>query len=191
MFIPRHPVIENQFCSYIETNSTTGAGGTIAYAGAVVALYEWDSVNGRAKVKVWDSTASGNGEVPYGFLMQKVKEGYTAIHPANYMLPKDMGSSDAIAAPVYNSSTGAISGTKATPVGVAHLGVWETTNYLKIPVQIFPGDKMYVSMTEGRITNTTVSGFGDSANTVAVAESFLNPSEVATGTKALRIKLLI
>ncbi len=39
MFIPRHPVVENQFCSYsAQTSDVTGVGGVICYAGAVVFL---------------------------------------------------------------------------------------------------------------------------------------------------------
>ena len=37
MFIPRHPVVENQFCSFTVSGTITpaGAGGGLAYAGAV------------------------------------------------------------------------------------------------------------------------------------------------------------
>jgi hypothetical protein len=40
MFIPRHPVVENQFCSYGEQTAqlALGIGGVIAYAGSVVYL---------------------------------------------------------------------------------------------------------------------------------------------------------
>ena len=40
MFIPRHPVVENQFCSYGAQTATAaaGIGGVIAYAGSVVYL---------------------------------------------------------------------------------------------------------------------------------------------------------
>jgi hypothetical protein len=36
MFIPRHPVIEDQFCSYATQSGTgaAGVGGVIAYAGS-------------------------------------------------------------------------------------------------------------------------------------------------------------
>ena len=38
MFIPRHPVVEDQFCLYGSSSDTTGIGGVIAYAGSVVYL---------------------------------------------------------------------------------------------------------------------------------------------------------
>ena len=38
MFIPRHPVVENQFCQFATTSGTAGIGGVVAYAGAVCYL---------------------------------------------------------------------------------------------------------------------------------------------------------
>ena len=38
MFNPRHPMIENQFCKFAETSTTTGVGGVLAYSGSVCYL---------------------------------------------------------------------------------------------------------------------------------------------------------
>lgn len=125
MFIPRHPVVEDQFCSYAaQTDVATGIGGVIAYAGSVVYL----DPNAAGEESAVKKMAHGVTEAPFGFLMQKVKTGYHQVHPSGYVLPGDLGSSDAIAQPSYNAS-GAITGTKAVPVGVAHLGIWDTVHY--------------------------------------------------------------
>ncbi len=60
--------------------------------------------------------------------MQKVKSGYHSLHPAGFMMPGDLGSSDVVAQPAYNSN-GQIIGSKPAPVGIAHLGIWDTIHY--------------------------------------------------------------
>ena len=102
VFIPRHPVVENQFCSLAATTVTSGVGNIVAYAGAIVWI---DSYGGsgwggstskysrdRALVKVFTTTdADCLDEIPYGFLMQAVRTTYSQVHPAGYILQKDMG----------------------------------------------------------------------------------------------------
>jgi len=123
MFIPRHPVIENQFCQfYGQTTVSGGAGDVLAYAGSACYL---DTSQNEPIVKIY--TANEQYEC-FGFLMQKVKTGYHSIHPAGFMLPGDLGSSDVVAQPRYNSN-GQIDGTKPAPCGVAHLGVFDTIHY--------------------------------------------------------------
>ena len=167
MFIPRHPVVEDQFCSYAEQTGTAaeGVGGVIAYAGTVVYLDE-DAVNEESMVKkmVYDASPF----TPFGFLMQKVKTGYHQVHPAGYYMPGDLGSSDAIAQPKYNA-TGSIVGTKAVPVGVSHLGIWDTVHYIALgtggssgvstvpSAAIKPGQSLYAAQDEGKVTNSTVN----------------------------------
>jgi hypothetical protein len=126
MFIPRHPVIENQFCSYAENTSfgSAGVGGVIAYAGSVVFL-DPAAVNEEPMVK---RVYYACGEAPFGLLEQKVKVGYHQVHPTGFMMPGDLGSSDAIAQAYYNT-TGDITGHKSIPVAVAHLGIWDTIHY--------------------------------------------------------------
>jgi hypothetical protein len=167
MFIPRHPVIEDQFCSYAEqTDVTTGIGGVIAYAGTVVYL-DSDATNEESMVK---KMAHGVSDTPFGFLMQKVKTGYHQVHPTGYVLPGDLGSSDAIAQPKYNTA-GTITGTKAVPVGVAHLGIWDTVHYTcvktydgsssTVTTKMEPGAALYSAADEGKVTNSTEDSTGD------------------------------
>lgn len=163
MFIPRHPVVENQFCSYAEQTDTgsAGIGGVIAYAGSVVYL-DADATNQEPIVKkmVYNDPTFA----PFGFLMQKVKTGYHQVHPAGYYMPGDLGSSDVIAQPKYNAS-GTITGTKTVPVGVAHLGIWDTVHYTALgtgtgatdivpTAAIKPGESLYAANDEAKVTNT-------------------------------------
>lgn len=122
MFIPRHPVVENQFCQLAATTISGGTGNVLAYAGSACYL---DNSAADATVKIY---AANENKPIFGFLMQKIKNGYHAIHPAGFMLPGDLGSSDVIAQPSYDAN-GAIKGSKEAPVGVAHLGIWDTIHY--------------------------------------------------------------
>jgi len=163
MFIPRHPVVENQFCSYSEDNSygTAGVGGVICYAGSVVYL-DPAATNQEPMVK---KMAAGVTEIPFGFAMQKVKVGYHQVHPTGFMMPGDLGSSDVIAQPLYNAS-GAITGHKAAPLGVAHNGIWDTVHYTStgaeagtISAALVPGQMLYAAVDEAKVTNDN-SGTG-------------------------------
>lgn len=130
MFIPRHPVVEDQFCQFATTSGTAGIGGVVAYAGAVCYLDE-DATNQDAVVNIYGTSVdalSADEKLPFGFLMQKVKYGYHNVHPSGFMMPGDLGSSDVIAQPSYDSN-GNIAGTRQAPVGVAHLGIWDTVHY--------------------------------------------------------------
>jgi len=172
MFIPRQSVVENQFCSYTaQSTDATGVGGVIAYAGAVVYL-RGDATNQEAIVEKYDKfstlgTLAASELIPFGFLMQKVKTGYHSVHPAGFVMPGDLGSSDAIAQPAYTA--GAIVGTKEVPVGVAHLGIWDTVHYTTeftgskalgtaVCAAMLPGDQLRVAnFMDSMITNGTVS----------------------------------
>jgi hypothetical protein len=209
MFIPRHPVIEDQFCSYATQSGTAaeGVGGVIAYAGTVVYL-DPDAVNEESMVSKMiyaDSTL-----VPFGFLMQKVKTGYHQVHPAGYYMPGDLGSSDVIAQPKY-SATGTITGTKAAPAGVAHLGIWDTVHYTTTmvtstpTVKMSPGTPLYAANDQGKVTNNATPAAsaadlttGENVSTVEVAKVVKGASlakctaNVANTTLyPIRIKLLV
>lgn len=168
MFIPRHPVIENQFCSYAENQSfgTAGVGGVIAYAGSVVYL-DASATNEEPMVK---KSAHGDTSDPFGLLEQKVKVGYHQVHPAGFSMPGDLGSSDVIAQPYY-SNLGAIAGHKSAPVGVAHLGIWDTVHYIcdgsggahggltwplyvygTVATKMSPGDPLRPAADQGKLT---------------------------------------
>ena len=167
MFIPRHPVVENQFCQFIAVTSGTavtgGAGGVLAYAGSACYLDD-TALQYDATVKIY---GANENKPCFGFLMQKVKVGYYSIHPAGMVLPGDLGSSDVIAQPSYDSN-GAIDGSKNAPVGVAHLGIWDTIHYYGSDTLV-AGTPMFVRQsslselcdsgaTENTQTNAALSG---------------------------------
>lgn len=205
MFIPRHPVVENQFCSYASQTGSgaAGIGGVIAYAGSVVYL-DPDAANEEPIIK--KMAYDGTPFTPFGFSMQKVKTGYHQVHPAGFMMPGDLGSSDAIAQPLYNAS-GAITGTKAVPVGVAHLGIWDTVHYTStdLTTKMTPGESLYPANDEAKVTNNATPAAdaddlltGENVSTVVVAR-VVKGAAVAkasanianTTLYPIRIKLLV
>jgi hypothetical protein len=188
MFIPRHPVVENQFCSYGSSTMTTtaGVGGVLCYAGSVLWLdeeatnqepivFRYDTYAALTDKSVFHSvdmsgTMSTTEKIPFGFAMQKVKTGYHQVHPTGFMMPGDQGSSDVIAQPSY-STVGAINGTKAAPLGVAHLGIWDTVHYIcehaanvvTTGNEMLPGQYLYVAAnSSSKITNFATNASDDS-----------------------------
>jgi hypothetical protein len=172
MFIPRHPVVENQFCSYVSQVSGTGAagvGGVVCYAGAVLYLVN-GATNEEAEVSRYnnrdDQPTNAMERIPFGFAYQKVKTGYHQVHPTGFYMPGDLGSSDVIAQPQYNTS-GEIIGTESAPLGVAHLGIYDTVHYacqftgvagtaavVATGNRMKPGDNLYAACNCGsRVTN--------------------------------------
>jgi len=184
MFIPRHPVIENQFCSYGAQvgTSTAGVGGVVCYAGSVLYL---DSSATNQEPIVY-KVVHGVTDVPFGFAMQKVKTGYHQVHPTGFSMPGDLGSSDVIAQPSY-SSAGVITGTKEAPMGIAHLGIWDTVHYTcvktysgtwpsgvsTVTTGMLPGDLLYAAADEGKVTDSNVASSG--------ADSDFEEGDRATG----------
>jgi hypothetical protein len=169
MFIPRHPVVENQFCSYdAQTSVATGIGGVLCYAGAVLYLDSTATNQEAIVIKLDHAAGTAGAKIPFGFAMQKVKTGYHNVHPAGFMMPGDLGSSDVIAQPSYSS--GAINGTKEAPLGVAHLGIWDTVHYTAkgtggtntayasyVPSAVLaPGASLSPAGDEGKLTNSNV-----------------------------------
>ncbi len=203
VFIPRHPLVENQLCSYAETTVTSGSGVILAYAGSVVYV---DSYGGndkfsrdRALVKTFSTTnPSSMGAIPYGFLMQNVRVGYPTYISSYATITINEGSAEAFAELAKNSS-GVVTGTKAVPVGVAQGGIWETTWY-DPSVTYTAGMYLYVGEM-GRVTSFTnalplTNWIEDSVTDnrvkpVAIVERGLSSSEAASANKTLRIKLLI
>lgn len=208
MFIPRHPVVENQFCKYGETSTPGGAGNVVAYAGSVVYL-DSAAANEESLVK---KMAHGVTETPFGFCMQKVKTGYHSVHPVGMVLSGDLGSSDAIAQPTYDA-TGNINGTQTVPVGVAHLGIYDTVHYTCVQTttdgvvdegdQMKPGDALYAAADEAKVTNSTVASdatdtSGERCSSVVVARVLKGASAakctaniVNTTLYPVRVKLLV
>jgi hypothetical protein len=184
MFIPRQPVVDNQFCEFAsQTSDTTGVGGALAHAGAAVYM-----AGGAVDpyVKVFAGDTGGKYHV-FGLLMQKVKTGYHEVHPAGWVKRTDFGSSDAIAQPSYDAS-GNINGSQPVPVGVAHCGgIWDTTHYTSESATdtysaVNAGDLLNVTFNEsGRLTNYT--GNMGSGETWYVHDDAIVPMfDVFTGT---------
>lgn len=197
MFIPRHPVVEDQFCQFATTTGTVGiagAGGVLAYAGSVCYL---DDTQNESIVRIY---VANENKPAFGFLEQKVKVGYHSIHPAGFMMPGDLGSSDVIAQPSY-SSNGVINGTKTAPVGVAHLGIWDTIHYAGTDgTAITAGTAMYVrqssmselcdsSLTEN--TQTTHDGGIVARVLKGAAGALVTANNANTTLFPIRVKLLV
>jgi hypothetical protein len=173
MFIPRHPVVENQFCVYGDQTGTgtAGVGGVVCYAGAAVYLYTSATNQEPVVYKVAHDSLSP----VFGFAMQKVKTGYHQVHPTGFMMPGDLGSSDVIAQPDYDAN-GAIQGTKEAPLGVSHLGIWDTVHYtckktysgtwpngtstIDGTLKMTPGRPLYAAADEGKLTTSTANSDG-------------------------------
>jgi len=191
MFIPRHPVVENQFCQFATTSGTAGIGGVVAYAGSVCYLDE-NAAHQDAIVKIYEANEQ---KTPFGFLMQKVKYGYHNVHPSGFMMPGDLGSSDVIAQPSYDSD-GNINGSKPAPVGVAHLGIWDTVHYEvddKGTDPVNPGQSLRVELNG---TSKVTNGTGNTIATVAYVVKGASAAQVEanmnnTTLYPIRIKLII
>lgn len=187
MFIPRHPVVENQFCSYAASAAATGIGGVIAYAGSVVYL---DPAAANEEPIVVKFTHADGAKVPFGFSMQKVKTGYHQVHPAGFMMPGDLGSSDVIAQPLYDA-TGNITGTKAAPCGVAHLGIWDTVHYTSLDgvTKLAPGDPLYIAADESKVTTSTANSNDstDAATGARVDGNSVTVARVVKGASAAKV----
>jgi len=187
MFIPRHPVVENQFCQIATTTISGGTGNVLAYAGSACYL---DDGQTDATVKIY---AANENKRAFGFLMQKVKAGYHAIHPAGMVLPGDLGSSDVIAQPSYNAN-GQITGTKPAPVGVAHLGIWDTIHYYSTAA-LNAGTAMGIRKTSlSELSNVSMNSLAanqDVAKVVKGASAAQVAANVANTTLyPIRVKLL-
>jgi hypothetical protein len=215
MFIPRHPVIENQFCSYAaQTADDTGVGGVICYAGSVLKL---NSAATNQEAIVSKMAHGDTGLIPFGFAMQKVKTGYHQVHPAGFLMPGDLGSSDVLAQPSYSS--GAINGTKEAPLGVAHLGIWDTVHYtlkgtgasavgygsFTPSAAMLPGAALKPAADQAKVTNSDVASDATDYNGEYIAGVDIIVARVVKGTSIakatanvqnttlypIRIKLLI
>ena len=167
VFIPRDPVVQNQFLVH-----DTSQGLGTETAGCVVHL--------SASNKI--ACVSGTTDLPYGFLMQNVKAESSA-HPTGFRLPGDLGSSDAFTGdPVAVAHLGLYEttfyDTTTTFTASDKLGV--TTAGRVTPLD-----------SGNSIGFAAINGIDDeSTDVVAVAQNALNATQVAAGDK-LRIKLLI
>lgn len=217
MFIPRHPVVENQFCQYDSQTVTgsAGIGGVVCYAGSVLYLDSLATNQESIVKKITHGIAAT--DVPIGLSMQKVKTGYHQVHPAGYSMPGDLGSSDVTAQPSYDTN-GNITGTKAAPIGVAHLGIWDTVHYTcemttsVVDVAMLPGAALRPASDEAKLTNNVTDASSgpapdatDKANGSYVTNAAVTVARVVKGASVakcqanfnnttlypIRVKLLI
>lgn len=166
-FQVRHPMVENQYCSF--NINSTAANAAAVPAGRLVYIVG-ETADGRANVDLITNAAS---QSVIGFLMQKVKLESTEL-PPGFRFRSDMGSTDAFV---------------GDPVGVAmgHGAVYETDQYHDVAADgITAGTKLYCN-NSGKLADTNE----DSATgSIAVALNSLTAAE-ATAGKLLRIKALI
>jgi hypothetical protein len=164
-FIPRDPVIQNQFCTHDSTQSTTMNAGDVVY------------LTGSQTV----STVSGSGNQPYGLVMQRVKAEITGL-PTGYRTAADLGSSDAFTGDpvavahlgIYDTTTYVLDNAKTT---------------------FTAGEFLYADVATAHLVNGTngsagggVAGAGSPA--IAVAQNSLSAADVVAEA-LLRVKLLI
>lgn len=195
MFIPRDPVNENMFCQYIATTSSGGTGEFIAYAGAVVYICDasCDADHG-SNTETYVKVSNSKSDDHFGFLEQSIKTGYHSIHPAGYIMDKDFGMSHVVAQPTFATGTRNVDGTKATPVGVAHLGIWETTHYDNSGSSdlIKSGEFLYVKDTgAGKVCTTAESNHKVAWCMKGVSAAKAIKNVRGTTLYPIRIKLLI
>ena len=199
MFIPRHPVVENQFCSYAAQTATAaaGVGGVVAYAGSVVYL-DNDATNQEPIVLKMTHGIITGGEYPFGFAMQKVKTGYHQVHPTGFSMPGDLGSSDVIAQPDYDSN-GDIQGTKEAPLGVAHLGIWDTVHYTcKMTASVIgagdnmkPGAFLYSAADEAKVTNNATDSSGGTPATDKANGAYVDALDIEALEEHLAVATVV
>jgi len=165
-FIPRDPVVQNQFCTHDSSQSTTMNAGDVVY------------LTGSQLV----STVSGIGNEPFGLCMQAVKAEIAGL-PTGYRTLADLGSSDAFTGdPVAVAHLGIYD----TTTYICDQGVTVIT----------AGEFLYADVdVPGHLVNgTTGSSGGGVAGTgspaIAVAQNSLTAVDIAAHA-LLRVKLLI
>lgn len=168
-FQVRHPLVENQFCSF-----NADSGETFPVAAGKLVRVVGETGDGRAIVDVV-STASSQGTSIIGYLMQKVREQSTEF-PPGFLFRSDMGSSDAI-----------IQGGHV-PVGVAsgRGAVYEIDQYVDNGSNGIAAGTLLYCDNDGKLEDTNA----DSGPLVAIALSGLTSSQVTAGAM-LRILSLI
>lgn len=197
MFIPRHPVVENQFCSYGASGLSTGVGAVVCYAGSVVYLNDGTtSANANQEPIVYKMShgvkdAANAAVKAFGFAMQKVKTGYHQVHPTGFSMPGDLGSSDVIAQPSYGDN-GDIDGTKEAPLGVAHMGIWDTVHYTCdmadsiVSGAILPGQSLFPAADEAKVTNNVTD-----TSSGTPADNKANGTPIGTPGNAVAVAVVV
>lgn len=164
----RHPMVENQFCSF--DSASTEANSAPVPAGRLVRV-TGETSNGRTKVDlITDISAQ---PTVLGWLMQKVKKESTEM-PPGFRYRSDMGSTDAFL---------------GDPVGVA-MGagaIYETDQYVDEASNGIPVGTLLYCDDDGKLSDTNADS---AASAHAVALRGLTAAEAAAG-KLLLIKALV
>ena len=125
-------------------------------------------------------------------------------------MPGDLGSSDVIAQPLYNNA-GTIVGYKSAPVGVAHLGIYDTVHYIckatagTVDTKMTPGQMLKGAAYQGRVTNSDASPASDATGQTGTPSNATTVARVMKGASVakcqanidnvtlypIRIKLLV
>lgn len=160
----RHPLTENQFCSF---DPDTGESLPIP-AGRLVKVTGVTS-DGRTVVDLVSDAA--NDQV-FGWLMQKVKAESSEL-PPGFRFRSDMGSSDAFS---------------GDPVAIAqgNGAVYETDQYVDNGSDGISAGTLLYCDDDGKLEDTQT----DSGDLVAIAMNTLTAADVTNG-KMLRIKALV
>lgn len=157
-FIAREPGLEIQFLQH-DPDSVTSLP---IYAGQLLYMV------GDALV---DLMTSASSQTPVGFSMQKIKDEYTDL-PTSARFRSDMGSSDCF---------------KGDPVGVACLGIYETTMYVDESSDGIAAGTLLYPDDDGKLSDSNA----DSASAAAaMALKTLTSTQTAAATRLL-IKALI
>ena len=162
MFIIRHPAQQVQFLKFTSSPTETRP----IDAGRVVRLTGDRTVDTIAN-------ASDAAQVPFGFLMQKVKDPYTDF-PTDFRMRSDFGSSDAFA---------------GDPVGIAcgPGAVYETDQYVDVGLDGIAADTLLYPDDDGKLDDANSD---TAASAVAIAMNTLTAADCAAG-RMLLIKSLV
>ena len=170
MFIAREPVLENMFCRHDSTQSTPinpGVSPVVSPQGALCTIAGCDGETTIVK------KMTACSQKPFGWLMQEIRTDYNHEYiPFNGMMAKDMGTQKTFV---------------GYPIGVAHLGIYDTNVYNVESGGVTAGADLYPTASG---TLSTSSGTGYCATSVAVALNSLSNAEMSAG-RYLRIKCLL
>lgn len=161
----RHPLIEDQFCSF---NEDTAESLPIP-AGRLVRIVGM-TTNGRPVV---DLVSDSSAQVVFGWLMQKIKAESVEL-PPHFRFRGDFGSSDAYV---------------GDPVAVAHGpgAVYETTEYVDEGSDGITAGTLLYCDDDGKLSDTNADS---AASAAAIAMVTLTAAQCAAG-RLLMIKALV
>jgi hypothetical protein len=169
MFIVRENVLQNMFCKHDSTQTTayTYGSSTVAPQGALCYI---SGVDGDTTVVAKMTSCD---QKPFGWLLQEVRQAYNHEYmPIGAIMAQDLGAQKTFV---------------GFPVGVAHLGIADTSVYTIHGSSITAGDQLYPTASG---TVSTSSGNGWCSVPVAIAMNTLTVAEQHAG-RYLRIKCLL